>query len=261
MLIEHMERTLRAPFEVPARRLNAPIVLASYPKSGNTWVRFIAANLKLCYSPELSERVDFHSIERLSPEIRGNRRLVDVLESSRFPTFLKTHFYYVAGFRTFKKVVLFRGPEKTLASYHAYLSNEHGRTYRSFDAFVRAARVGADSWRLFHRSWLESDAIFVNYDDLRGNPVVGMGVLLSTLGINVELSILERSINNSSRREMGRLEELYGDPNKKNSKFRFVSAANRKHEGEKCALSLNSEVLMERCRLVFAELQSAKLEI
>ncbi|GAA6184562.1 sulfotransferase domain-containing protein [Aliiglaciecola sp. NS0011-25] len=223
MIIEKIEKCLRSRWEVPAKQNTNAVLLASFPKSGNTWLRFVFSNV-IAEKTNFPQEVNFDNIQLLAPEIRGNRNLDNAIFSNECPTFLKTHFYNTRKCKEYKSVVLFREPQKALVSYYKYMTNEQGKNYSSFERFLNSSRVGIDYWSLFHRSWLSSEnTIFVSYDDLIKNQFVGITQILDLLGYQIEEPIISNSLLLSSRENMAKLESLYGDPNKKNTDFKFVS--------------------------------------
>jgi hypothetical protein len=96
------------------------VYLASYPRSGNTWVRFLIANVYNLSQEKFAE-VDFHNIHDIVPE------LSDAVPEFAFPTLphvLKTHDEYR---REFTDVILIlRNPWDALYSYYEYLRREWG---------------------------------------------------------------------------------------------------------------------------------------
>lgn len=232
MLIEKLERFLRSKLEVPKKHDNLYcgkiILLASFPKSGNTWFRFVSSNILARYSG--IENIDFHSIRFLSPEIRGNRRLKGIIKSEKAPTFLKTHFYNVSGFNNYPVVVLFREPVKTFQSYFDYMQNEHGKSYKDFLSFLNSPRVGIYSWLYFHETWMNhKNVVFVSYDELIKNQFIGLKTIYKKLGFEINDELLEQAITASSRENMARIENESGDPSKKNAEYNFVGNKDGRH--------------------------------
>lgn len=228
MLIEKFERLFRSRVEVPLHLNKQNVILASFPKSGNTWYRFVSSNILAGYSG--TENVDFNSIRYLSPEIRGNRSLEGIIKSENAPTFLKTHFYNVSGFNKYPVVVLFREPVKTFQSYFDYMQNEQGKSYKSFLSFLNSSRVGIDSWLYFHATWMRrEDVVFVSYDELIKNQFNGLKTVYKKLGFEIDNEVLEQAIKASSRENMARIEKESGDPSKKNAEYNFVGNKDGRH--------------------------------
>ncbi|PAY00663.1 hypothetical protein CKO50_14630 [Pseudoalteromonas sp. HM-SA03] len=228
MIVDYIERFVRGSFEVPKNQDFSCVVLASFPKSGNTWFRFVTSNILASFAK--IDPVDFHSIRYLSPEIRGNRCLEGVVKSEKAPTFLKTHFYNVSGFNKYPVVVLFREPVKTFQSYFDYMKNEQGKSYKGFLPFLNSPRVGIDSWLYFHDTWMRhKDAVFVSYDELIKNQFIGLKTIYKKLGFEIDDEVLERAIIASSRENMARIEKESGDPSKKNAEYNFVGNKDGRH--------------------------------
>ena len=228
MIIELIEKTLRAQLEYPKSKLENLIVLASFPKSGNTWLRFVTSNILSMRTD--NEEINFHTIENYAPEIRGNQKLIGIKTSESVPTFLKTHFYYGKKFNKFKSIVLYRDPSKTLSSYFSYMNNEHEKNIESLYQFINKPRYGIDAWNLFHKSWLNSSAYFFKYEDVIKKPELYIKKIYSLHGAEIEDFEIKQALYRSSREEMRKLEISVGDPNKKNKRFEFVGDPLRNSE-------------------------------
>lgn len=135
--------------------------IASYPKSGNTWVRFMACNL-LFGSQESAEGLNL-----LAPDIHemGAHRL------AAHSGLVKTHFPYSAALpladRTAAAIYVVRHPADVLVSNFHYAQRSAGMANASrqeFDQYVerfiqfrgdpRWIELGMGSWEANVRSWL-----------------------------------------------------------------------------------------------------------
>lgn len=257
MIIEKIERILRAPFELPTWQSKHHILLASFPKSGNTWFRFLSANLiadKLGCAP-----VNFYSVREFAPEIRRNRKLNGIQSHKGLPNFLKTHFYNINGFNNTRALVLYREPVKTLQSYFNYMNNEHSKNYKNLKSFVNSPRVGIDAWIYFHLTWLKSNnAIFVSYDDLVKNRMKGLKKIYNEFGYEIHEDLLERSIQFSNRKEMSIVENEFGDPYRKNKTYSFVASKENRHGTIDLEITNN---IKQRSSQVYDLLEKRKLRI
>lgn len=91
------------------------IFLCSYPKSGNTWLRFLIANLT-----SGGEEVTFRNIEKYVPEIIRSENHVNKLQKRPV---MKTHWPLYDLFP--KTIYIYRDPRDTLISYHHYMLKNH----------------------------------------------------------------------------------------------------------------------------------------
>lgn len=224
ILLRHLERLTRAPLELPVFTDSSHILLASFPKSGNTWLRFMLANMsRLLGRWELE--VDFHTVARYVPEIRRNRTLENRIETPGFPLFLKTHFPWIRGFREYRSVVVVRDPADTLVSYYRHLGEGAGRRMPPLDRFIRHWRYGAPAWKDWYGSWRPYCTHIIRYETLLTDPAFTLRSLFEGLELNVPDETIAEAISLSSRENMRRLQAERGDPNLRNPSFQFVNRA------------------------------------
>lgn len=221
MNILSLERYIRAPYQVPVQYRASDILLASFPKSGSTWLRFIISNIVRILNEEEVD-VDFHSLNYYSPHIVRNRRLSGSPAFENTPRFLKTHFYYNGYFSKYRKLLLVRNPEDTLVSYFHYIKNEVGKDVHDFEDFVRHWRWGCNGWNYFHSTWLGSYDSLVHYEELRRDPVGILSEAFKKLNFEVSDSVLEEAIKLSSKENMRTKLKVKGDPFSNNNKYEFV---------------------------------------
>jgi len=173
------------------------IVVASFPKAGSTWVRFLIANLFNQVAPEI-EAVDFHSIHDIVPEIgRPDARR----HFSSMPPVWKTHDPWQ---RSFDRVVLvLRNPWDTLYSYYHYLTGEHGRTVTLRDV-VTDGRHGAAAVVRHAASYLGRchDLLVIAYEDLHAVPQPEVRRLAEFLGVAATDRQVTEAVNASSFQSM-----------------------------------------------------------
>lgn len=219
-----LEKNLRAPFEVPSKFDESHIILASFPKSGNTWMRFVISNIANLHG-NFYQEVNFHNIAQLSPEIRGNRQLLNTKNSIHFPIYLKTHFPYNKNFLPYKKVLLLRKPEDVMYSYLVHLEQERGKIFSTQSNFLRHWRYGIDAWYNFHKTWLHNYDYLIKYEDLLLNPKKTLKEMYEYFSIKLDDEIIEQALELSSKENMRKLLNEKGDPNAKNKNFQFVRNA------------------------------------
>jgi tetratricopeptide (TPR) repeat protein len=67
------------------------IFITSYPKSGNTWLRFLLANLL----KQQDEEIDFHTVHNYVPEVGKQEEIIKTL---RRPRVMKSHAPYISEY-------------------------------------------------------------------------------------------------------------------------------------------------------------------
>lgn len=182
--------------------------IASYPRSGNTWTRFLIANLMY---PD--QRVTFANIETFIPDATAlsSRQLKRVPR----PRLIKTHEYYEPRYR--KVVYLVRDPRDVVLSLYNFR-----RKYRSVDDSYPIERYVAErflpgdmdvSWGEHVGSWLgtrmnQSGFLLVRYEDLLQDPLRELGRLASFLGVGGSAETLSQAVERSSANRLRQLESV-----------------------------------------------------
>jgi hypothetical protein len=182
-------------------------MIVSYPRSGNTWTRFLIANL--LYP---SENVTFSNIERLIPDTSSISSRA--LKSIPRPRFIKTHEYF--DHRYPKVIYIVRDPRDVALSYYDFQ-----RKYRQIqddypiDSYVkdfvngRLISAGWGTWAENVASWLETRKrtnrlLLLRFEDM-------LERLATFLGISATPDMLEKAIDNSSAERMRELEKQQQD--------------------------------------------------
>ena len=186
--------------------------LVSYPKSGNTWVRFLLANL---IHP--NETVGFANINRLLPApALLSRRVVSKLPR---PRVLKSHETFDIRFR--RVIYLVRDPRDVAVSeYHFSRKKNYTGPEVSLPEFGRRFIAGETaaygSWWEHAASWIaprygSPDFLLVRYEDLLGDSIGELGRIARFLGIEAGSERLQTAVNRSSASRMRELEKQQAD--------------------------------------------------
>ncbi|MFQ5417128.1 MAG: sulfotransferase domain-containing protein [Myxococcota bacterium] len=194
---------------------DSDVILASYPKSGNTWMRFIWANL--VSELELGGReVDFHLLngEMICDH---NRHLYGGLEYHSLPRLVKTHQPFDARvFRGNRILYLHRHPCDVMESYHAFRFAKLRRsrvTQLSLSQFIRDEKYGIPAWGEHVRSWLPNATVVSSYEALREHTASEVSRILSALEIpGIGREAIEDAVKRASLANVRRLEERSGRP-------------------------------------------------
>jgi hypothetical protein len=188
--------------------------VVSYPRSGNTWTRFLIANL---VHPE--ENVTFANIERLIPDTssQSNR----ALKRTPRPRIIKTHEYFDHRYR--KIIYLVRDPRDVALSYYdfqrKYRQIEDGYPLERYvDDFVcgRLISAGWGTWGENVGSWLftrgeSTGFLLLRYEEMLKHPRRELARIAAFLGIAATPELLAQAIERSSADHMRTLETLQSD--------------------------------------------------
>ncbi len=247
------EKLSRAYFEVPYTKEHArQVLMASFPKSGNTWLRFVVSNVNALALGEGA--VNFSSINHFAPVIRGNRELKNARQIEGYPLFLKTHFPFINGYAGYPSVVIVRNPFKVIPSYYNYLQRQHGKRFADFDAFCFHWRYGLNAWSNFMSSWQGKATVVLRYEDVQVDPLTTLGEMYRVIGYRIADDLLSEAIALSSREKMKKSLNQFGDPNNSNG-FEFV----RKESDNRGIDAANKEMILQNPRLADHFFSQARL--
>jgi Sulfotransferase domain len=181
--------------------------IASYPRSGNTWVRFLVANLLNQDDPASSEYVG----ARVPDTYRvPDGKLVKLPQ----PRFLKTHepFHPLLP----RVIYVLRDPRDVAPSYlHFLKSRNRIPDSMTLDAFLRRfveGRLGFGSWRDHVTEWItvragDPDFLLVRYERLVQDAEAELERIAAFAGIPADEGAIRRAVERSSLESMQALEE------------------------------------------------------
>jgi hypothetical protein len=185
------------------------VFLTSYPRSGNTWTRFLVGNLVYQNEP-----VTFLTVERLVPDMyKSSDR---VLRNLARPRILKSHECFDPRYK--KVIYIVRDPrDVAVSNYHWELKLRSVRDGFPIEDFVPRwmepqfwPRIG--SWGDHVTSWLSTRQgnkgfLLLRYEDLKQNPQRTLAQVAEFLGIEPSVDRLNRAVDLSSAENMRKLEK------------------------------------------------------
>lgn len=201
--------------------------LASFPKSGSTWVRFMVANyMKLLSASDLT--INWSSILYLFPDLSHGGQMMpqNPWGVPSIPRVIKTH-NNPAPFMK-RVMVLVRHPLHTMMSRYRFMSERPGFPEKmTFGQFLEHNEWGIKKWSGYYKSWIDrwgSHVVkFMKYEDLLESPHSQMAHLIECIGLECYEGFLDIAIRQSSREEMRENENRFeSDSVLSRCKTRFV---------------------------------------
>ena len=181
--------------------------LASYPKSGNTWTRFLIANLVY---PE--KHPDFSNINELipDPEALSKRHLSTMPR----PRFLKSHQYFDPRYQ--KIIYMVRDPrDVALSQYHFHrkrrLIEDNYPIAQFVTRFLAGETTPYGSWAENVASWLATryghrGFLLLRYEDMVADTPTELAKVAAFLSIPADSSRIAHAVEQSSANKMRELE-------------------------------------------------------
>jgi Sulfotransferase domain len=186
--------------------------IMSYPRSGNTWIRFLLTNL---LHPEIP--ATFELMERTVPDTTAqSRRFFDGVPR---PRLIKGHHSFDPRIK--RVIYVVRDPRDVAVSFYHFQ-----RKYRIIDdklplegyvqRFVSGEVSDFGSWGEHVASWLAArygspDFILIRYLDLKTETMAELGRIAEFLKIDADEQRLSQAIERSSTERMRKQEKIEQD--------------------------------------------------
>lgn len=206
--VASVERSLKYALGLLGLR-SSDTLLAAFPKSGSTWVRFVFCNLISLRFWD-GKLVTWDILDETMPEL-GHSKLLARWPWSPVPRVVKTHRPYWPLFRRPSAILLIRDPRDVMLSFYRYRSAHRTAPFRgSLAEFIRTPGLGLEAWFRHYRSWRGRVRACFRYEDLRSRPEQEFGRMLSTVELEVDPGMLAEALRRSDIRSIRRLEDEHG---------------------------------------------------
>jgi hypothetical protein len=183
--------------------------LISYPRSGNTWMRFLIANLM---HPQ--GNVSFANIESLIPDCEAHSSRY--MKRAPSPRLIKSHEYFDHRYK--KVIYVVRDPRGVAISYYnfqrKYRQIQDGYPLARYVSDFVAGRISSADWGTWGQnvgSWLVREAdpgfLLLRYEDMLTDPAPGLGKIAAFLNIPSSVDATALAIERSAAGRMRELEK------------------------------------------------------
>jgi hypothetical protein len=171
------------------------IFLVSYPRSGNTWLRFLLG--ELIHGVE----IDFDNMELYIPDIYRNTHAT--LEAMDGPRYLKSHEPFDKRYP--KVIYLVRDPRAVCISYYKWM-RKFRKFNGTFEEFFKRYLLKSDlpygRWDDHVLRWIHSkrneEIKIVRFEELRNMPDEVLSDILDFMGINRTSDMIRQAVEKNS---------------------------------------------------------------
>lgn len=182
------------------------IFVASYPRSGSTWLRF------LLYEILSGREARFDTINFTIPSVGEQSKAPRLLPTGG--RLLQTHESYRREYR--KAIYIVRDARDVVLSEFAFQIGQGifiGNFDMFLDGFLKGKVNGYGSWKQHVTSWLNAidqnsvANVLVKYEDMRSDPLSALQTIISFLGEQPDRAKIQSAIDHNSLEAMRHKEE------------------------------------------------------
>jgi estrone sulfotransferase len=199
------ERLQKRP--LPAIKIrNDDTFIVSYPRSGNTWIRFLLANLLV---PD--KTITFRNIEEYVPSIYKSAAMIERHAGRRY---IKSH---NPCFELYPKMIYaYRDGRDALVSYYKYARGKKV-FFGTFEQFVSSDFVNQfGSWREHVTGGLDFAAkypdrtLILRYEEMLTDPLPALSSISTFVGLQREAEAMAKAAEKSSFPYLQKMERTSG---------------------------------------------------
>lgn len=195
----------------PSPVLETDVFLVSFPKSGNTWMRFMLAN-SIVRQAKLETQVTFRTVHQIIRDVHVDRIGLDAAFPP-FPRIIKSHAAYNSAYPRVIYIVR-DGRDVTISNHAALKRNKAISPEAALADLFRDQRLGVVSWRNHAAGWLNAGLgerlLLLRYEDLMADPAKGLAECVRFCGVEPQNEIIEQAVQASSFVNMREIEERDG---------------------------------------------------
>jgi len=238
------------------------ILMYGYPKSGNTWLRFLLYNYRnLLLNPDEIKTISYDRLNTLQNNVMDRGTIFN--SENGFPLFYRTHKTYRKPYDLFdKKIFIHRNPLDTLISaFHFYQNREIPFSDDHYDIRDKLHDLDfyvlykIDLWINYYKISIKHADIVMNYTELKNDTAKELNKLVQFLSWDLEEAIIKKSVEFSAFNNVKKMGEeqnqKYGNGPKDGSfKGEFTRSG---EEGQ-----FNNELKKETIQLVLEKFPEFK---
>lgn len=194
------------------------VFLVSFPKSGNTWIRFYLCNLINQFTEHhfTDEPINFEMLDKVMVEL-GTNNLAKKWQFPGFPRIIKTHLPYSSILGKRKTILVIRDPRDVMVSFYKFETmkvQNSNRRFKSddFKKFIEHPKFGIESWCKHYLSWKPYAGLIIKYEDLKLDDKTILAKVNQYLDIHSTEEQFKDALELSRFENIKKIEDTKGDP-------------------------------------------------
>jgi hypothetical protein len=232
------------------------VFLVSYPKSGNTWLRFLLGNLIY------ENKMDFINMNKLMPDIYASYKH-EIDRIKRSPRFIKSHESYTPSYP--KVIYIYRDPRDVVISYFYWYKKFKKGEYSNFNKFFNDyinGNVAFGRWNEHVKGWKNAaleqpdKVLIISYENLKSDTYKEFYKIINFCELKPSEYEIKKAISLSEFSQMRKLEEVQGEKSYfKNTDLKIKFVRSGKSEWKEKLSEEQLEIILSEFVNEFPEFQ------
>jgi len=182
--------------------------LVSYPRSGNTWIRLLLANIQHPEKPQgyIATEKFVPDLHQLSKTYKCNFNDLKKKNLGWSPVVVKSHHISLPEYNDWPCVYLYRDGRDVVLSYYIFerYMKKHDLTWHEYLERFIAGNLQFGSWKKHVQHWLNKtdNVLTISYELLLEHPVETMAMVCEFLKIEVTEGMIEEAVIKTSYRRL-----------------------------------------------------------
>jgi hypothetical protein len=180
------------------------VFLASYPRSGNTWMRLLLSDLIL-QTQGFSTNTGGNIIPDVYKVNIEQWNQDDRISQLNF-RIIKTHEYYEECYQ--KIIYLFRNPADSLCSFYYYKLDRVQKFIDQGIGLDQYCQNSVDQWCRHIKIYLQaqektsSDFFFLSYETLKKRPILALQLVANFIGLKASRKMCKQAVKNQKFKKL-----------------------------------------------------------
>ena len=175
------------------------VLMAFFPKTGSTWVRFFLYNMLTGRGSDAT----FDDVNAAMPEY-GNPSMFTPWAFAPHPRLVKTHLAHSPIlFAPHRTMLTVRDPRDIIVSLYHYATAKRTLDFEgTIDDLIYDDEMGLEAFFKHYASWRPRAELVTRYEDLKATPIEAFGAICDFCGIKGDAAAIQDALDRSSLQRM-----------------------------------------------------------
>ena len=182
------------------------VLLASFPRTGSTWVRLFLCNL-ISLSEWNGREVNRAILNATMPRL-GHDNLFLSWPHATIPRVIRVHREYSRALGRPRSIGIVRDPRDVIVSFYHFTRDRRRLHDETFSEFIRDPSFGLEKWCRHYVSWRDHWKLALKYEEMLQHPERELSRVLDFLGVTCTEGVQREAIGRANFHKSRESEKL-----------------------------------------------------